>query len=93
MTLQDLKDNRDEIIEIIAENADSKNMATIMNYLVSTLNPHASVVYLDSIVNEAIDDLGMRKAAPGFEMVYEGVTYYHFSDYQTAVNSKLKRSI
>jgi hypothetical protein len=93
MTIQNLKDNRFEIIQIISENADSKNMATIMSYLVSNLDPHASIMFLDSVVNEAIDDLGMRKAAPCFEMSYEGVTYYHFDDYQQAVNSKLKRSI
>lgn len=65
MNIQDLKDNREEIIEMINKEAVAGSLKKVMTYMVEMMNggkyEHSDVMFLDSIVMEAIEDCGVAK--------------------------------
>jgi hypothetical protein len=93
MTLQDLKDNREEVIEIINENAEKGSMKLIMEFLIKNINEKANVFYLEDIVLEAIEDLGKTKKAEAVELTLDGEKFYNINDYNAAASKKLMRNI
>lgn len=65
MKLQDLKDNREEIIEIINKEAVAGSLKKVMTYMLEMLNAgkyeHNSVMYLDAMVIDAVEACGVAK--------------------------------
>lgn len=58
MTTQDLKDNREEIIRVIKEQAIEGSLKQVMNYMLDRVNngnwKYADPMYIESMTEEAI---------------------------------------
>lgn len=89
MNIQDLKNNRAEIIAYLNENSsDTKKAMEIMARLVHPDAPfkcQETSVY--SLCDSVINDYNLMKAAPS--MYIDGVGYNNLSDYNRANNLKM----
>jgi hypothetical protein len=84
ITIEDLKENRNEVIEIIKEH--TNDVAMVMNYMVSKIEEAGNDV--EEYTNTCLEELGLFKLK-NTTITRNGVTYNHFSDYQDAVNREI----
>ena len=91
MTLQDLKDNRQEIISLINElcSNPAEQGREVMNTMVQFINhfddwKEKSTLYIEDFVKEVVEIKGFEKKEREIRLVHNGVVYDNLSDYNRA---------